>query len=105
MSDEQYSDEQYIVFESTAGWMIKFKAEENGPYKSLAEAMLFAIDAAIELGHFGLSAEVCRIDAQGRVHTEWTYARRKRRAQFPDPFALPLSECAAVLANAATQRG
>ncbi len=40
---------RYIVVQHKDEWLIKFGDEEYGPYRSQAEAMLFAIDAAQKL--------------------------------------------------------
>ena len=52
---------QYFVERLTAhkdGWMIKFRDEEYGPYKSQSEAVLFAIDAAEKINEHGEKAQV-----------------------------------------------
>jgi hypothetical protein len=56
-------------------WMIKYGDEEFGPYKTHDEAMLFAIDAARNLGSYGENAEVCLMGENGHFHTEWTAGR------------------------------
>ena len=52
-------------------WHIKYENEEYGPYKTQDEAMVFAIDAARNLGAYGENAEVCLMGENGHFHTEW----------------------------------
>jgi hypothetical protein len=54
--------------------MIKFADEEFGPYKSKAEAMLFAVEAARKLGERGAETEVCLMGEDGFFTAEWTNA-------------------------------
>lgn len=57
---------QYFVEKLTAhsgAWVIKFDNEEHGPYKSQAEAVLLAIDAAENLNKHGEKAQVVVIGA------------------------------------------
>jgi hypothetical protein len=98
------ADERYVIVKTTAGWMISFNSEENGPYKTMAEAMLCAIDAAVELGRSGINTEVCLMGEHGHVQTEWAYPRCKR-ARSAVILPLPLRECATVLSTAAALRG
>lgn len=58
-------------------WMIQFNGEEFGPYRSHAEAVLFAIDAARKLGDLGQATQVCVLGESGHFHPEWTYKSRK----------------------------
>lgn len=56
-------------------WLIRYGDEEYGPYKTLDEARLFAIDAARKLGARGESVEVCLMGENGHFHPEWTSAQ------------------------------
>ena len=95
---------RYVVVETVAGWMIEYNNDESGPYKSMAEAMLCAIDAAIEVGRSGINTEVCLIGAGGRLRSEWSYCRYKRPSAPTASVALPLTECAAVVSDAVALR-
>ncbi len=66
---------RYFIVRHQDSWVIKFDDEEYGPYKTQAEAMLFAIDAAQLLGQHGDSAEVCLMGENGHFRPEWTYGR------------------------------
>ncbi len=48
-------------------WMVKSDDEEHGPYKSQAEAVLFAINAAEKLNQHGEKAQIVIIGPT------WTY--------------------------------
>ena len=61
-------------------WHIKYENEEYGPYKTQDEAMIFAIDAARNLGAYGENAEVCLMGENGHFHAEWV-AGREHAAQ------------------------
>lgn len=56
-------------------WLIRYEDREYGPYKTLDEARLFAIDAAQKLGAHGQSAEVCLMGENGHFHPEWISER------------------------------
>ena len=91
MSDEQLGDEQlgdqqqttalvsgtarvrYLVVRQDDAWFIKFEGEEFGPYQSEREAMLFAVDAARQLGEHGEGTVVLRLDETGQATPVWTY--------------------------------
>ena len=66
---------RYFIVRQQDAWVIKFDDEEYGPYKTQAEAMLFAIDAAQLLGEHGDNAEVCLMGENGHFRPEWTYGR------------------------------
>jgi hypothetical protein len=66
---------RYFVIPSHDAWLIRYQDHEYGPYKSQAEAMLFAIDAAQRLGHRGDNAEVCLMGENGRFRAEWRYGQ------------------------------
>ena len=63
------SPTRYFLIQRDDDWMIKFADEEFGPYKSKAEAMLFAVEAARKLGS---EAEVCLMGDNGFFTAEWT---------------------------------
>ena len=65
---------RYIVVQHKDEWLIKFGDEEYGPYRSQAEAMLFAIDAAQKLGEQGENTEVGSMGEHGR-RAEWSYGK------------------------------
>jgi hypothetical protein len=69
------SDARYYVVGDHDVWMIKVKDGEYGPRASRDEAVVFAIDAAQELGRRGESAHVCVVDDDGRFLSKWTYDR------------------------------
>ena len=66
---------RYFIVRNEDAWAIKFDNEEFGPYKTQAEAMLFAIDAAHKLGENGATSQVCLMGENGHFHPEWTYGR------------------------------
>jgi len=66
---------RYIVVRHEDEWLIKVGDGEYGPYRSQAEAMLFAIDAAQKLGEQGEDTQVCMMGEHGHFRTEWTYGR------------------------------
>jgi len=66
---------RYLVVRQENVWFIKFDGEEYGPYNSEREALLFAIDAAHNLGEQGEEAQVLLIDESGEAHPAWTYAQ------------------------------
>ena len=74
------SPTRYFLVQHDDAWMIKFADEEFGPYKSKAEAMLFAVEAARKLterGHRHRSVP----DGRERIlprRVEQRAARRRR---------------------------
>ena len=66
---------RYFIVRNQDAWVIKFEDEEFGPYKTQAEAMLFAIDAAQKLGKHGEHTEVCLMGENGHFRPEWTYGQ------------------------------
>jgi len=68
-------DARYFIIQRDESWSIKLNDEEFGPYKTKAEALLFAIDAAQKLGDYGNQAEVVLMGEDGHFHPEWTYGR------------------------------
>ena len=69
------SPTRYFLVQHDDAWMIKFADEEFGPYKSKAEAMLFAVEAARKLGERGTETEVCLMGENGFFHAEWSNAQ------------------------------
>jgi hypothetical protein len=66
---------QYILVQRDDAWFIEFNQQEYGPYKTKAEALLFAIDAAHKLGEYGEEAQVLLRGENRHVVPEWTYGR------------------------------
>ena len=66
------SPTRYFLIQRDDDWMIKFADEEFGPYKSKAEAMLFAIEAARKLSERGTETEVCLLSEDGFFTAEWS---------------------------------
>jgi hypothetical protein len=64
---------QYFVVCSDGEWKIKFRDELFGPYRSRDEALLFAVDAAKEIGQRDSAAQVLVEDVKDRFVTAWTY--------------------------------
>jgi Uncharacterized protein conserved in bacteria (DUF2188) len=75
MVEEAMPDARYFIVQHDDQWSIKFNDEEYGPYRSKAEAMLFAIDAAQKLGEYGDNAQVVLMGEGGHFHAEWTCGR------------------------------
>lgn len=69
------SSTRYFVVQDGDSWLIKFDDEEYGPYRTRAEAMLFAIDAAQILGQHGEGAQVCVMGENGYFRPEWIYGQ------------------------------
>jgi Uncharacterized protein conserved in bacteria (DUF2188) len=76
--EEAMPDARYFVVQHNDEWSIKFNDEEYGPYRTKAEAMLFAIEAAQKLGEYGDNAQVVVMDDDGHFHAEWTYGVDER---------------------------
>ena len=73
---------RYFIFQHNNHWLIEFDGQECGPYKSKAEAMLFAIDAAHKFGKkSGIITEVCLRAKNGRFRPKWTFGQYP----YPDP--------------------
>jgi hypothetical protein len=66
---------RYIIVRHEDEWLIKFGDGEYGPYRSPAEAMLFAIDAAEKLGQQGEETQVGLMSEHGGFRPEWTYGQ------------------------------
>jgi hypothetical protein len=69
------SSARYFVVQDRDSWLIKFDDEEYGPYRTQAEAVHFAIDAAQKLGEYGQAAQVCVMGDNGRFRSEWSSAQ------------------------------
>jgi len=69
---------KYFVVQSGGEWKIRFRDEMFGPYRSRDEALLFAIDAAREIGERESAAQVLVEEAQDRFLTKWTYGEPAR---------------------------
>jgi len=63
----------YMVVGGDDNWLIRFGGNEFGPYRTEREAMLFAIDAAYNLGEQGEDAQVVVMDDNGQPRSVWTY--------------------------------
>jgi hypothetical protein len=64
---------QYYVFQREDGWMIRFRDELFGPYKSREQALFFAIDAAQHIGARECEAKVLVEDVKDHFLTKWRY--------------------------------
>jgi hypothetical protein len=64
---------RYFIVRNDDNWMIRYAEEEFGPYRTQAEALLFAIDAAQKLGEHGANSQVCLMGENGYFRPEWTY--------------------------------
>jgi len=69
------SPARYFLVQRDDDWMIQFADEEFGPYKTKAEAMLFAVEAARKLNERGTDTEVCLMGENGFFHAEWSNAQ------------------------------
>jgi hypothetical protein len=72
---EAMAHARYYIVQRDDEWLIKYDEEEYGPYKTKAEAMVFAIDAAQKLGEQGEEAQVLLMGENNHVRPEWTYGR------------------------------
>ena len=70
---------QYFIVQNGGEWKIKFRNELFGPYRSREEALLFAIDAAREIGERESAAQVLVEELKDRYLTRWTYGEPARR--------------------------
>ena len=70
---------QYFIVQSGGEWKIKFRNQLFGPYRSREEALLFAIEAAREIGERESGAQVLVEEAEDRFLTRWTYGEPARR--------------------------
>jgi hypothetical protein len=69
---------QYFIVQSGGEWRIKFRDEMFGPYRSRDEALLFAIDAARDIGARESAAQVLVEEVKDRFLTKWTYGEPPR---------------------------
>jgi hypothetical protein len=70
---------KYFIVRSGGEWKIKFRNELFGPYRSRDEALLFAIDAAREIGVRESAAQVLVEEEKDRFLTRWTYGEPPRQ--------------------------
>lgn len=70
---------QYFIVQNGGEWKIKFRDELFGPYRSREEALLFAIDAARDIGERESAAQVLVEEAEDRFLTKWTYGAPARQ--------------------------
>lgn len=66
---------RYVVVRREDVWFIAFAGEEFGPYKTMREAKLFAIDAAHKLGEQGENTEVLVSDGTCVATPVWVYGQ------------------------------
>ncbi len=64
---------EYIVRPCDDAWLIEHGGDRYGPYKNSREAMLFAVDAARQLGARGRNTRVKMTDHAGHALTTWHY--------------------------------
>jgi hypothetical protein len=64
---------EYLVTRERDTWFIEFDGEQFGPYNTEREALLFAIDAAHNLGDKGELTRVLSRDEAGEDTAAWTY--------------------------------
>jgi hypothetical protein len=76
-SEDGMNPAQYFVVQSGNEWKIRFRNELFGPYRSRDEALLFAIDAAKEIGRRESGAKVLVEDVKDGFLTRWTYGERR----------------------------
>ena len=63
---------KYFIMQRGGEWEIKFRDETFGPYRSRNEALLFAIDAAKEIGQRDSTAQVLVEDVKDCFLTKWS---------------------------------
>lgn len=64
---------QYFVVLHDGQWKISFNQKRYGPYKTQAEAIRVAVDAAHSAGKKGHDAQVLVQGKDNKFRTEWTY--------------------------------
>jgi hypothetical protein len=69
---------QYFIVQIGGEWRIKFRNQMFGPYRSREEALLFAIDAAHDIGERESAAQVLVEEVKDRFLTRWTYGEPAR---------------------------
>jgi hypothetical protein len=70
---------KYFIVQSGGEWKIKFRNQLFGPYRSRDEALLFAIDAARDIGERESAAQVLVEEVKDRFVTRWSYGEPARR--------------------------
>ncbi len=70
----------YFIVQSGDEWKIRFRDQTFGPYRSRDEALLFAIDAAKEIGARESEARVLVEEVKGRFLTRWRSGAASRPA-------------------------
>ncbi len=70
----------YFIVQSGDEWKIRFGDETFGPYRSRDEALLFAIDAAKEIGAPDSEARVLVEEVKDRFLTHWRSGAARRPA-------------------------
>ena len=66
---------RYFIVQQDDNWRIHFRDADFGPYRTQAEAMMFAVDAAQQLGEKGEATEVCLMGENGHFLPEWTFGQ------------------------------
>ena len=66
---------RYFIVQQDDSWRIRFRDGDFGPYRTQAEAMMFAVDAAQQLGQKGDAAQVCLMGENGHFRPEWTFGQ------------------------------
>ena len=67
---------RYFIVQQDENWQIRFRDSEFGPYRTCAEALMFAVDAAQQLGeNRGEIAQVCLVGENGHFRPEWTFGQ------------------------------
>ena len=64
---------RYVVAPQEGGWFIKFNGKDYGPYETERAAVIFAIDAAHDLGKQGEATQVVQMTNYGEDQSMWTY--------------------------------
>ncbi len=62
----------YVVLHENE-WKISYNGKHYGPYRTQANAIRQAVDAAHESGKKGYPAQVVIQDRNNQFRTEWTY--------------------------------
>jgi hypothetical protein len=79
VTEDVVTPAQYFIVQNGGEWKIKFRNELFGPYRSREEALLFAIDAARDIGARESAAQVLVEEAGDRFLTKWTYREPARQ--------------------------
>ena len=70
---------KYFIVQNGGEWKIKFRNQLFSPYRSRDEALLFAIDAARDIGERESAAQVLVEEVKDRFVTRWSYGEPARR--------------------------